>query len=150
MILENEITVIHFGSNEFQPEKFKPIQNIGWNKPNGGLWTSPIDSTWGWLDWCNNEGFRTQSLESSFKLKLKVGSKIALIDSESDLRKLHLYKGYLNQLLPDFERLSKEYDAIWLTERGQIDTRHSHPANLYGWDCETIFIMSPDCFNIVK
>jgi hypothetical protein len=46
----------------------------------------------------------------------------------------------------DFEALAKEYDAIWLTEKGMWDTRDSAPGQptTYGWDCETIYVMNPD------
>ena len=34
------------------------------------------------------------------------------------------------------------YDAIFLTEKGQHETRFSEPS-LYGWDCECVLVMNP-------
>lgn len=44
----------------------------------------------------------------------------------------------------DFERISKDYDVIELTEAGQWETRFSHPFNLYGWDVESILVLNFD------
>jgi hypothetical protein len=38
----------------------------------------------------------------------------------------------------DFEKLSQNYDGIWLTEQGNGETHLSFPYNLYSWDCESI------------
>ena len=52
---------------------------------------------------------------------------------------------------PDLlEQLSKKYDAIWLTLKGFNETHLSFPLNLYGWDCETVFIMNPNCVTEIK
>ncbi len=60
---------IHFGSKEFKPEKFQAIKNQDWiNKPLGGLWLSPIDTEFGWQNWCEESGFRECSYEESFTL----------------------------------------------------------------------------------
>jgi hypothetical protein len=51
----------------------------------------------------------------------------------------------------DFEGMKGNgIDAIWLTEAGQWETRHTYPRNLYGWDCETIFIMNESCVKSTK
>lgn len=40
----------------------------------------------------------------------------------------------------DFERLSRDYDGIWLTEEGWLDVRFDiyHEYNLDSWSCESI------------
>ena len=51
----------------------------------------------------------------------------------------------------DFEKLSQEYDAIEIT----LSEEKSHKGEfwgglydkLYGWDCDSICIMNPDCIN---
>lgn len=46
---------------------------------------------------------------------------------------------------PDFEAMIRSgIDAIWLTPKGERETRFSHPKNLYGWDCESVLIMNPN------
>jgi len=52
--------LIHYGAREYNPDLVQPITNANtWCKPYGGLWTSPVDSKWGWKDWCKAEEFRT-------------------------------------------------------------------------------------------
>ena len=47
----------------------------------------------------------------------------------------------------DFEKMSKKFDAIYLTEQGEYKTRFIDRYSLYGWDCESILIMNK---NIIK
>ena len=141
--------LIHFGSSRYNKSKVHPIKNENWCKPKGGLWTSPINSNYGWKEWCEAENFRDCFFENSFKLKLKDDAKIFIIDSLSDLQKAplvdfkigeHYQKQYLN-----FELIANSYDAIWLTEKGQHQTHLSYPLSLYGWDCESVLILNPNC-----
>lgn len=144
----NDLELIHYGSNHYNDKLFKPIKNQNWVKPSGGLWTSPIDSKWGWKDWCESENFHTNSLNKMFKLKFKPDSKVIVIDSLEDLKSLPTQSNqlYLFQKYLDFEKLSLVADAIWLTEKGQSETRLSYDINLYGWDCESVLIMNKNCF----
>lgn len=135
----------HYGSTKFQPELVLPVKNSTWCKPKeGGLWTSPIDSTWGWKDWNESEQYRECNEENSFVIQVKENSKILIIDSLSDLLNAPLISGYSGKVL-DFELIATKYDAIWLTSKGQNKTYLSHPTNLYGWDCETVLILNSEC-----
>ena len=49
----------------------------------------------------------------------------------------------------DWEQISKEYDAVMLTEEGEIITRFSTPLSLHGWDCEST-LWFRDVFESVK
>jgi hypothetical protein len=139
------MTLIHYGANKYDPTLVKPILNA-WVKPRGGLWTSPVDSEYGWKDWCEGENYGHCDESNSFRLQLKSDARILKIDSLEDLLKLPMkdFNG-LPSKYPDFECLSKKYDAIWLTVDGQNETRHSFPNNLYGWDCESVLILNPNC-----
>ena len=54
------------------------------------------------------------------------------------------------KLYPDFEKMVKMgYDAIYLTDKGQMETRFTMP-DLYGWDCECVLVMNPDCVTQVE
>jgi len=131
--------LISYGlGDKFELEKFKAIKNIPWIKPEGGLWASPIDSPYGWKQWgCENLfGDFTSQFEFTFK-----GS-ILIIDAIRDLRKLTWNDTYPNSI--DFEALQRAgHDAIWLTAKGERDTRFSRPYSLYGWDCESVIILNP-------
>lgn len=134
------LTLIHYGSERFEKKLFRKIINNDWTKPIGGLWTSPTGSTYGWKEWCLQEDFRIDSLSSHFKLKFTKEARVLLIDSFPDLEKLPKRK--VNYL--DFEKISNKFDAIWLTEKGQWETRFTRPFNLYGWDCESILVLNPE------
>ena len=62
--------IVHFGATKYNPELVQPIKNENWAKPKGGLWTSPVNSEWGWKHWCEAESFRDCNEENSFKLLL--------------------------------------------------------------------------------
>lgn len=145
--------VIHYGNYEYKSKRVKSIKNKHWIKPDGGLWTSPVDSRLGWKEWCESEDFRVCDEWNSFKLQFLPTAKILVIDNLDDLINLpkedkHDYELELkfNTEYVDYEKLLKlGIDAIWLTPEGQWETRLSNPANLYGWDVETVFIMNPHC-----
>ncbi len=148
------LIVIHYGHKKYYPNKVRPIKNRNWVKPHGGQWTSPTNSKWGWKDWCTSEEFRDCDNKNSFKLKFYDWSKIIIIDSYEDLKNLPLINYSLGENFkkryPDFELLSKTYDGIWLTEKGQNETHMSSfmfnsGLDLYGWDCECVFVMNSKC-----
>jgi len=131
---------IHYGTNEFDPKLFKPIKNINFCKPSGGLWASPEDSPFGWEDWCIREDYNPDSLKKYFTFILSPECKIYKIESYEDLIKLPLYNKSRHL---DFEEISKSYGAIWLTECGEVRTHFTNPS-LYGWDCDSILIFKPE------
>ena len=144
--LGGSMIVIHYGSKIYDPLKVKKIKNDDRNKPIGGLWTSPINSEFGWIDWCRCEEYTEYEPENSFKLLILPESNIYKIDSFQDLLSLPLIqKTYMNKMVPDFEIIQKTIDAIWLTIKGENETRLASNPDLYGWDCESVLIMNPDC-----
>jgi len=128
---------------------FKPIEKdnftVLYYQPKGvGLWTSTYSKKYGsdWIRWCVGEKFKEFTKKSLMTLIIPDDdAKIFTIDSLDDLK-------YLIDRFPekvpkmpyltsfDFYELSKWYDAIHLTEKGQWETRFSQPS-LYGWDCES-------------
>ena len=149
--VERSPLLIHYGANKYMPEKFSPIKNRNHQKPvhGTGLWTSPMDSNTDWRDYIRDDGWeeRHESVKIFFVVCLYADAKIFVIDSEDDLQKAPLidYKGYEPRKNIDFEAAAKKYDAIWLTEKGQIDTRHAYPVKLFGWDIESVLILNPNC-----
>ena len=144
--------LIHYGSHKYLPELFNKIVNRKLrNKPEGGLWSSPINSTYGWKDWCKQENFRDCDKDKSFIFSLKKSTRLLVIDSVLCLEKIIWiensinYGSFLSEI--DFEELSQRYDAIHLTKAGQIATEFidcdNH--NLYGWDCESVLILNQNC-----
>lgn len=144
--------VIHFShSNKlFNIDNIEPIENCKWlNKPNGGLWTSPVNSKYGWKDW--NEYSNYLSVDNTIPhviLKLKPNCKILEVNSVKDIDDKFMNKssGKIN-----FEVISKEYDVFWLTYKCLNKVELGNPeACFYGWDCETVLLLNNTCFNIIK
>ena len=133
--------IVYGCGDRYNPRKFKSIKNNQFVKPNGGLWACPIGINWDWKEWCKSEDFRIESLEESFKIKF-IGN-LFVIDQVEDLISLLREEARHRLGYPNFETiLSSGIDAIYLTERGQEETRFSDPS-LYGWDCECILILNP-------
>ncbi|MHA1757370.1 MAG: hypothetical protein ACTSVV_11410 [Promethearchaeota archaeon] len=152
MINFKDIIFVHYGSTEFNIYQFDPVKNRedGWYKPIGGLWASPLNSEFGWKDWCKAEMSKREcNPYNAFYFKLKENAKVYIIDSFKDAMNCILMKGINNKLHIDYEAMSRKYDAIFLTVKGEKETRFSKPLSLYGWDCESILIMNPDCIAIL-
>lgn len=139
---KKDIEMITYGYTGFELCRFREIRNgMNYVKPHGGLWSSPVESNWGWKDWCKAEEFNLPYLQSHFKFKYY--GNILTIDSLDDL-KVILYHQHDGKDKIDFEFLmEKRVGAIHLTERGQHATHLSTPG-LYGWDCESVLVMNPN------
>lgn len=160
MKLKPQLFVLRNIKDDYCPSKIKPSTN-GWAKPDnsGGLWTSTFDMNIknAWVEFRVREEFDVP-LDGKWRGYILTPSKkarIYVIDSHADLLRLlnkypyDPYKAYghirwANTLYPDFEAISKDYDAIHLTQEGQWATRMTEP-NLYGWDFEST-LWFRDCF----
>jgi len=148
--------------NKFDRGKFEAPKNRPFFcKPEGGLWSSPVDSKWGWRQWVESE--MPQWMEkkyglSAFKFRFNQRARIYTIDSPADLLRIpHKIKGTLMTAcfgdLIDFEKMASfGFDGILLTERGESTTRFSdyeYGMSLYGWDCESLLVLRPDNIEVV-
>lgn len=144
VLLQRTFELVHYGAAKYLPEKFKPISDRQWIKPEGGLWTSPADSEYGWRHWCEAEDFGIEKLKQSVRLHF-VG-KVMTIDSVADMEQLPWCEPTPGWHFPLWQPLAVcGVDAVHLTVRGQKVTRFTHPKSLYGWDCETVLVMNPAC-----
>ena len=131
---------------------FKQVKNKPHvNKPIGGLWASPVGCTYGWIEAAKEMAIG--DFETSFEFTIT--GEILVIDSEEDLEKFIWETENLGPFVefenPDFEAMKKAgISAIHLTEKGQHETRLTHPRNLYGWDCESVLIMNERCIQSYK
>lgn len=151
-MIHNYTNWIFVNKDTIKREKFESITNIGFIKPNGGLWLAPYNKNneykSEWHNFLVNEMYIDIKSMKGTIVRIKENAKILVIDSLDDLKKIfEKYELYLD--IPtlfrvlDFEKLSKDYDAILLTEKGQWLTRLSQP-NLYGWDIESMLVMNFD------
>ena len=136
---------IHYGSKEFLTSRFNPIKNrLNFAKPSGGLWASPINSPFGWRDWCECESFREYEDDDCFVFSLKDSAKILKIKSKEDFQNLPSINPMLLEHgaigIPfNFEEISKEYDTIEII----FSENPSLHYYFYGWDCDTLLVMNP-------
>lgn len=144
----------------FNPEKFQKLTTstprfYSLNKPRGGLWGSPIDSKWGWKDWCLAEGFRVSKLNSYTKWKVKSPNKIYVIDSKEDLiavtnkyGEITSYSTFTTSIIPiNFYKMKEDgWKGVYLTEKGNFECHYDFPykdgdyVGLNAWDCESIIV----------
>lgn len=140
---------IHYGHKCFDEQIFTKIRNEdGWVKPIGGLWASNVNAKFGWKDWCEQENFRECKEENSFKFKLKQNARVLVIDNVERLNKLSKTKMpfELSWVNLDFEKLMKEYDAIEVL----ISKDWQLYWDLYGWDCDSLLVMNPNCIEVIE
>ena len=142
---------IVLGKTELKEELFNTdLTDNGINKPKGGLWSSPYnkDTISGWYQFCKEENFVKADNTVGVIFTLKEEARVYTIDSKEDLD--NLVNKYPNDVLAilkeiaglNFIAVSKDYDAIHLTEEGQWKTRNTYPNTLYGWDCETLLVLN--------
>ena len=146
-------TYIHYGSGSFDIKQFAPIKDrFGFTKPFGGLWASPIHSQNSWSNWCVDNEFNLDALSTYFTFKLKPETNLISINSTKDLRDLWM-RGYVtidgtcshSLYLIKFEKLLEDgFDAI------EVQLNDSLYLDLYGWDCDSILILNPDCMDIIS
>ena len=134
---------IHYGSNKFDKDKVKSIENRQYfNKPRGGLWACSVDSDYDWKDFVteNDMGF---DVSESFCFELKPDSRILKLHSKDDFYKMAdeycIKCDILLSMLAcfDFERIATDYDVIDYRVR---ELYHE----LYGWDFDSILVLNPD------
>ena len=150
-----------YGLGNFDKALFKRAENNKdrWprNKPKGGLWASPVDADFGWLDWNKREMFMAYEDDDYFEFVFKDDARIYTIDSREDVARLpqqwdneemvKLFgdiRRYGSEFYPDFEKISEEYDAI------EYHMNNETYWALYGWDCDSVLVLNPDAIEVVK
>lgn len=151
---------IHYGATALDFMKGFPIRNIPFHvKPQGGLWASREDSSFGWKQWCEREDFRECDPKNSFRFTLKDDAHVAIVSNYEDLKALPESVLSFGRLLTspptgmnyciDFEKcLSLGIDAIELCWYGrEFDEKAKDDLYflLYGWDCDSIVILNQSC-----
>lgn len=160
-----------FGKEELKRESFLfgnkdlPMKDLSFlNKPSGGLWASPLiengEFLSAWEEWCYCESFNLDSLEKYVQFKLKETARVLIIDSEDtyieimEKYKKDLYSVFhMNRYVLDFDKISKDYDAVFLTESAAwtmhlyLQSRNDY-ADFNSWDVESIVILNFDAIDL--
>ena len=146
MLQHIKLDLITYGcGNRFDSTKFHLIENQGFIKPKGGLWSSPVRSSFGWKEYCENVNYNLKSLLEFFAFSIE-GS-VFVVDTYADMMALPWedYSSTVPIKLPNYEKMVQSgIDAIFLTVEGNFMTRIKFPS-LFGWDCECVLILNPDC-----
>lgn len=148
---------ISYGTNNYDSSMVKPIDvNSRWgksvNKPHGGLWASPVDSEFGWGDFCNRDAFNLKALSKHFLFKLKKGSNILIIDSADDLVHNSIYDRDAWKCILDFKKIVRNYDGIYISDNAASRLRYDiklkgkdvYVSGLATWDVESICIWNSE------
>ena len=156
ILTENKIyntVFISYGTDEFDVNKFRqPIFNskraLINNKPVGGLWASPIDAQYGWVDFCDCCSFHLKTLAKHFIFKLKPNANIYVIDNVEDLRKISTIPFY-GELCINWELL-QDFDGIFVTDNGRKLKFVKGLRGLDAWDVASICVFNPDIIIPIK
>jgi hypothetical protein len=150
---------IHYGSSQYDSEKFMPIKNRLLSvKPEGGMWGSLENASYGWKEWCKGQDFHTYKLEKHFIFTLAPNANILQINSKDDLLTLPKAespivngKEFPTSIMPwvllDFEKLLADgVDAIQLNMSSDTASKYNDSLyqTLYGWDCDSLLVMNKD------
>lgn len=146
---------VHYGSEKFDMDKFLEIKDKGIlchgknkfiNKPDYGLWASPVDTDFGWKEFCTNEDFRTDRLSESFTLELSDDAKVFTVTKLDDIPSNYIseikarHGAELHNL--NFDRIMEDYDAMELIHsKGRYNELHY--SLFYSWDVDSIVIWNP-------
>ena len=149
---------ITVGIERIHEKFFKPVRNqIGINKPLGGLWSSPLiediegNMTSAWREWSSENMALNYRIATVFALK--ESANIFIIDSQDDLIRLFREVGELSSPFTmfkylNYEKAAEKYDGIYLTQEGQWSTHlpmHNTEYNLYGYDVESLVLFNMEC-----
>jgi len=149
------VIYIHYGSDKFDKNLFKPIKNReDFTKPLGGLWASREGDPLGWYQWSIDNEFHEDRLEHAFRFTLKPSANVVTIEKPKDIYKLPKTKKDLMwpySFYPDFEKCVRQgIDAIEIIDIYGVDNEgeNSVYTTLYNWDVNSILILNPEVIEV--
>ena len=126
------------------------------NKPDGGLWASPVDSEWGWCDWCSSEDFPI-TLDVWTRFRLDPEARVLEIHCLDHLKEVFRRYGrrhpIFGETVLDWGLLRAHYDGVFLSEQGN---RECHlpmdpgAPDLNGWDCECLLVLDLNKIRVIQ
>lgn len=143
---------IQIARPQFDRARVLPAMGVGMKPTQGGLWTSSYLSRGefcsDWHRWTKDKNFMVPQLEDCWMITPDPDARIYNVDTFEDLK--WLVQNY-RQTIPtyreseydiDWEKVAKDFDAVHLTTRGQIQTRYTKPG-FYEWDAESTVWLRP-------
>lgn len=127
-----------------------PVRDDGWVKPRGGLWTTPGGAPT-WQQWCAQDYPAGVAGCRGWTWDVRPDARLWVVDTLADLvDTVARFPGRISTAVGptiSFESMQAQgFDGMWLTDRGQSDTRIPPPGypSLYGWDLETVLLFHMD------
>lgn len=147
------IQFIHYGSNDFNINKFYNIKNLFRYKPSGWLWWSPLNSKFWWKEFCIKNNFNTATLDNCFNFKIQETSNIYIIDNLDDIQYLKnnfLLTNEFDLELLDYENLAREYDWLFFSYNANKLVKNRKYIDMFNfYDCESILIFNKHIINVI-
>jgi hypothetical protein len=163
-------TQLHVGLGHPLEKIKNPISNHIMCKANGGLYTSTYlgqDVGSDWLQWCiaNEFNIPEDGIWKCWLINIKKDANIFVVDNVDDMHELYdryehpMFEGSRTMQI-DYTKMSKDYDGIHMTRRGERATRHGNifsrtsnmardSRNMYGWDVESTHFFRDVFKNII-
>lgn len=142
----------------FDPKRVRSIRNAGKQKPAGGVWLSRLDDsgTTGWRRYIEQEQWGVRKGFQVDRLQLHEDASVVVVDSREDFDALHdaypaVGRRFPSTIMlsmgPDFESMSRDHDAVWLTAAGVEACRYAAVPggfHFYSWDIESVLVLRPE------
>jgi hypothetical protein len=152
--VDKDTVYVHYGSTVFNKECFTPAYTRMHDlKPDEGFWASPVNASWSWLDYCQEEHFCNYNPNRRLEFSLSPNARVFKVRTIEDLAYLiqkypapwvagmDTHTSYISQGLParaiDYEAMANDYDGL--------DYSFTNLGNILGcWDCDSVVIFNPD------
>ena len=155
---------IHYGitADEFDKKKVTERVNALFSKPDRGFWASPVNTDWGWKDWCTCNDFRmdTDAFDKSFRFRIDKKAKILRVRNEDDIMPFVIpdndpfYKrltwGRCKTSIGDRLDRDRLYETFDGMELFLSENYYMHEGIFNSWDCDSIVIWNPDVILPIK
>ena len=113
--MSEDIELIYNGEDRPSKACFDPITNTKYSKPNGGLWTSPLNKSNGksaWQSWCEREDFHPERYQTQWHIVPDKDAKTLIADENLENLKPYLIDDKQTCPRIDYEKLSQDYDVV--------------------------------------
>lgn len=129
---------IHYGSNAYDPDKFEePINQPHFNKPDGGLWASPVDTDCGWKQFCESNNFSSGPMDQWFTFELDPAANVYEIQCKADVDRMpHKKHDWMIREIDFEDMLLDGWDAVLF--HANQETKIA----LWGWDCDSLLVLN--------
>lgn len=143
----------------YDASKVKPVENVHWEKPAGGLWLSPALSltTSAWTEWKRQNLFYADESMFVYEARLKPTARFLTIDGREAMQRIvsrywharNDEKLMAGELYLDYEAMAQEWDGLYVTEGG-IDANVFAKPSLATWDFASVIVFSPSAVEMMK